>query len=65
MSRRSSARVFAGTAAPSMAIVGGSDAAPGEFPSVAEITFGQSFLCTGTLIAPTWVVTAGHCGSGR
>ena len=46
-----------------MAIVGGSDAGPGEFPSVAEITFGQSFLCTGTLISPTYVLTAGHCGS--
>jgi secreted trypsin-like serine protease len=51
------------TASPSLAVVGGQDAAPGEFPSVAEITFGSSFLCTGTLIAPTWVLTAGHCGS--
>ena len=34
------------SAAPSMAIVGGSDAATGEYPSVAEITFGKSFLCT-------------------
>ena len=54
---------LAATAAPSMAIVGGSNASPGEFPSVAEITFGQSFLCTGTLISPTYVLTAGHCGS--
>ena len=51
------------TAAPSLAIVGGHDAAPGAYPSVAEITFGSSFLCTGTLIAPNYVLTAGHCGS--
>jgi secreted trypsin-like serine protease len=55
--------VLAFTAAPSMAVVGGHDAAPGAYPAVAEITFGSSFLCTGTLIAPTWVLTAGHCGS--
>ena len=55
--------VLAFTAAPSMAVVGGHNAAPGAYPSIAEITFGSSFLCTGTLIAPTWVLTAGHCGS--
>jgi secreted trypsin-like serine protease len=46
----------------SQAVVGGSDAAPGEFPSVAEITFG-AFGCTGTLIDSTHVLSAGHCGS--
>jgi secreted trypsin-like serine protease len=51
------------TAAPSLAIVGGHDAVPGAYPSIAEITFGSSFLCTGTLIAPDYVLTAGHCGS--
>jgi secreted trypsin-like serine protease len=55
--------LFAIGAAPASAIVGGSNASPGEYPSVARITFGASFLCTGTLIAPDTVLTAGHCGS--
>src|SRR3954464_14479880 len=51
------------SASPSLAIVGGHDTANGAYPSVAEITFGEAFLCTGTLIAPNYVLTAGHCGS--
>jgi len=55
--------ILAVCAAPSLAVVGGNDASPGEYPSVARITFGNVFLCTGTLIAPNTVLTAGHCGS--
>jgi len=49
-------------ASPAGAVVGGDDASPGEYPAIAEITFGP-FGCTGTLIAPDWVLSAGHCGS--
>ena len=54
--------LLAVSASPSMAIVGGDNASPGEYPSVAKITFG-AFQCTGTLIAPDTVLSAGHCGS--
>jgi len=49
-------------ASPSSAIVGGSDASPGEYPAVAQVSYGI-FSCTGTLIAPDVVLTAGHCSS--
>jgi secreted trypsin-like serine protease len=54
---------LAAAAAPSHAVVGGNDAAPGAYPAVAKIAFGPGFQCTGTLIAPTWVLSAGHCSS--
>jgi secreted trypsin-like serine protease len=43
-------------------IVGGTDAADGEYPEMADIQFG-AFLCGGTLIDPTHVLSAGHCSS--
>lgn len=52
-----------GAAAPAHAVVGGQDASPGEYPYVAHITIDRAFQCTGTLVTPTHVVTAGHCTS--
>jgi secreted trypsin-like serine protease len=45
------------------AVVGGHDAPAGKYPYVAYVEVAQSFLCTGTLVAPKWIVTAGHCSS--
>ena len=43
-------------------VIGGTDAPAGKWPDVAAVTDdrGQQF-CTGTLIAPTVVITAEHC----
>lgn len=50
-------------AAPAQAIVGGKDTAAGAYPAVAFVRLGGLFACTGTLVAPNVVMTAGHCGS--
>jgi secreted trypsin-like serine protease len=60
--------VLAACAAPAGAasrprVVGGHDAAPGSFGYVAQVSVGGMVACTGTLVAPAWVLTAGHCGS--
>src|SRR3954467_7012882 len=45
------------------AIVGGHDVPAGKYPYVASITVDFAFGCTGTLVTPTIIVTAGHCSS--
>lgn len=42
------------------AIVGGTDVAPGMWPDTVAV-LGKTGVCTGTLIAPDVVLTAGHC----
>ena len=49
------------------AIVGGEEAAPGEFPHQVALLrggVGGSLMCGGSLIAADKVLTAGHCCDG-
>ena len=52
-------------AAPAESVIGGDNAKAGRWPDVAAILFpgsgGDEALCSGTLVAPTVVLTAGHC----
>jgi trypsin len=48
------------------AVIGGRVAQPGQFASIAEIvdvTHHGAHLCSGTVVAPRLVLTAGHCAA--
>lgn len=45
-------------------IWGGQLTAEGEFPDCVAVASPGMFCCTGTLIGPNVVLTAGHCGDG-
>ncbi|MDQ3368181.1 MAG: trypsin-like serine protease [Myxococcota bacterium] len=45
-------------------VLGGTNAPAGKWPDVVAVRSGSQQFCTGTLIAPTVAITAGHCNDG-
>ena len=53
-------------ARPASAVIGGT---PGTIPSLVEINYSdianEAWLCSGTIVSPNVVLTAGHCATGN
>ncbi|CAH3026001.1 unnamed protein product, partial [Porites evermanni] len=45
-------------------VIGGQDAKPGAWPWQIQLQRSGRFICGGSLISSTWVVTAAHCVAG-
>ncbi|XP_044602323.1 polyserase-2 isoform X2 [Equus asinus] len=50
-----------GRSEPSARIMGGSDAQPGTWPWQVSLSQKGNHICGGSLIAPSWVLSAAHC----
>lgn len=46
---------------PGLRIAGGRYAADNEFPHQVALLYNGNFICGGSIISPTWVLTAARC----
>jgi secreted trypsin-like serine protease len=49
------------TTSSAWAIYGGQKAAPNELPTVVALTLDNEIVCSGTIVTPNLILTAGHC----
>ena len=45
-------------------VVGGNISKPGQFPWQVSLHFNSEHLCGGSIITPSWILTAAHCVYG-